>query len=93
MFSVSTSVPLCQFSFHQMLRTDLSPGAGVVGRLLSGVPRGFVVIHPHENKKENCGKFFCPDRKFAKFASLSAVHHSATSALAPCLGCCAHSPP
>jgi hypothetical protein len=34
----------CQFSFHRLLHTDLSTGAGTVGELVTGVPN--LLIHP-----------------------------------------------
>jgi hypothetical protein len=43
----------CQFSFHQMLHTHLSSGAGAIGQLVPDVPSGLIVsLTPlHERKK------------------------------------------
>jgi hypothetical protein len=43
----------CQFSFHQMLHTHLSSGAGTIGQLVADVPSGFSPTPPHKKKKKN----------------------------------------
>lgn len=40
---------LCHFSFHRMLRTPLSSGAGSTDLLVAGVPNGFSLTSSHEN--------------------------------------------
>jgi hypothetical protein len=42
----------CQFSFHQILRTQLSSGAGTIGQLVGNVPSRLILIPPHEIKKK-----------------------------------------
>jgi hypothetical protein len=42
----------CQFSFHQMLHTHLSSGAGRTGQLVAELPSGLSLTPPHEIKKE-----------------------------------------
>jgi hypothetical protein len=41
----------CQFSFHQMLHTHLSSGAGTIVQLVVGVPSGLSLTPPYETKK------------------------------------------
>jgi hypothetical protein len=43
----------CQFSFHQMLHTQLSFGAGKAGQLVADVPSGLSLTPPQETKKIN----------------------------------------
>jgi hypothetical protein len=33
----------CQFSFHQLLHTHPSSGAGIMGQLVADVPNGLIV--------------------------------------------------
>jgi hypothetical protein len=40
----------CQFSFHLMLHTHLTSGAGTIGQLVINVPSGLGLNPPHENK-------------------------------------------
>jgi hypothetical protein len=40
----------CQFSFHQMLHTHLSAGAGTTGQLVADVPSGLSLTPLHETK-------------------------------------------
>jgi hypothetical protein len=44
----------CQFSFHQMLHTHLSSGAGAIGKLVADVPSGLGLTrtHPKELKEK-----------------------------------------
>jgi hypothetical protein len=43
----------CQFSFHQLLHTHLSSGAGTIGQLVADIPRGLTVpSHPNKIKKK-----------------------------------------
>jgi hypothetical protein len=42
----------CQFSFHQMLHSYLSSGAGTIGKLVADVPSGLSLTPPHETKKK-----------------------------------------
>jgi hypothetical protein len=42
----------CQFSFHQMIHTHLSSGAGTVGQLVDSATRGFSLSPFHEIKKK-----------------------------------------
>jgi hypothetical protein len=37
-----------QFSFHRMIHTHLSRGAGTIGPLLAGIKSGLSLITPHE---------------------------------------------
>jgi hypothetical protein len=37
---------LCQFSFHRLLHTHLSSGAGTIGQLVADVPSGLSLPHP-----------------------------------------------
>jgi hypothetical protein len=39
----------CQFSFHQMLQTHLSSGAGTTGQLVTGIPNGLSHPAPRKN--------------------------------------------
>jgi hypothetical protein len=41
----------CHFSFHQMIHTHLSFGAGTIGQLVADVPSGLSLAPPHEIKK------------------------------------------
>jgi hypothetical protein len=41
----------CQFSFHQMLDTHLSSGAGTIGQLVADVPSGLSLTPPQDIKK------------------------------------------
>jgi hypothetical protein len=50
-FSQYFSFP-CQFSFHQMLHTHLSSGAGSIGQLVADVPSGLSLTPLYEYKKE-----------------------------------------
>jgi hypothetical protein len=43
---------LSQFSFHQILHTHLSSGAGTIGQLVADVPSGLSLTPPQENKKK-----------------------------------------
>jgi hypothetical protein len=43
---------LGQFSFHQILHTYLSFGAGTIGELVASAPSGLTLIPPHEIKKK-----------------------------------------
>jgi hypothetical protein len=54
-FSVCFGFP-CQFSFHQLLHTHLSSGAGTMNPLVAGVPRGLSLIPPHAIKKAQHNK-------------------------------------
>jgi hypothetical protein len=42
----------CQLSFHQMLHTHLSSGAGTIGQLVADVPSGFSLTPPQEIKEK-----------------------------------------
>jgi hypothetical protein len=41
----------CQFSFHQMLRTPLSFGAGIIGQFMADVSSGLSLTPLHEFKR------------------------------------------
>jgi hypothetical protein len=41
----------CQFSFHRLLHTHLSSGAGTIGQLVAEVPNGLSLTPPQETKK------------------------------------------
>jgi hypothetical protein len=41
-----------QFSFHEMLDSRLSSGAGTIGQLVTDVPNGLSLTPPHEIKKK-----------------------------------------
>jgi hypothetical protein len=41
----------CQFSFRQMLHTDLSSGAGTISPLVAGLPSGLSLTSPQELKR------------------------------------------
>jgi hypothetical protein len=43
----------CQLSFHQMLHTHMSPGAGMIGQLVTDLPSEFILIPHYEIKKNN----------------------------------------
>jgi hypothetical protein len=38
----------CQFSFHQMLHTNLPSGAGTIGQLVADLPSGLSLNPSHE---------------------------------------------
>jgi hypothetical protein len=40
----------CQFSFHKMLHTYLSSGAGTIGKLVADIPSGLNLTLPHTIK-------------------------------------------
>jgi hypothetical protein len=42
---------LYQFSFHQLLHTNLLSGAGTIGQIVADVPSGLSLTPPHEIKK------------------------------------------
>jgi hypothetical protein len=42
----------CQFSFHRLLHTHLSSGAGTIGQLVADVPGGLSLTPPDEIIKE-----------------------------------------
>jgi hypothetical protein len=43
----------CQFSFHQMVHTHLSSGAGTIGHLVvDHIPSGLSLTPPHEIKRK-----------------------------------------
>jgi hypothetical protein len=42
----------CQFSFHQLLHTNLSSGAGTIGQLVADIPSGLSLTPPQETKKK-----------------------------------------
>jgi hypothetical protein len=42
----------CQFSFHQLFHTHLSPGAGTLGQMAADVPSGLSLTPPQETKKK-----------------------------------------
>jgi hypothetical protein len=53
-FSPSTSVSLCQFSFHRLLHAHYylsSSGAGTIGQLVADVPSALSLTPPQESKK------------------------------------------
>jgi hypothetical protein len=41
----------CQFSFHRLLRTHPSIGAGTIGLIVADVPSGHSLTPPHELRK------------------------------------------
>jgi hypothetical protein len=43
----------CQFSFHRLLHTHQSPGAGAISQLVVEVQNGFSFTPPHETIKKN----------------------------------------
>jgi hypothetical protein len=43
---------LFQLSFHQMLHTHLSSGAGTIGQLVANIPSGLILTPPQEIKKK-----------------------------------------
>jgi hypothetical protein len=43
----------CQFSFHRLLHTHLSSGAGTIGQLVADIPSGLSLTPPQETKKES----------------------------------------
>jgi hypothetical protein len=42
----------CQLSFHRLLHTHLSSGAGTIGQLVADVPSGLSLTPPQETKKK-----------------------------------------
>jgi hypothetical protein len=38
----------CKFSFHELLRTHLSSGAGIIGQIVADVPSGLSLTAPRE---------------------------------------------
>jgi hypothetical protein len=44
---------LCQFSFHQMPYTHLSPGADTIGQIVADVPSGLSLTKSLEIKTKN----------------------------------------
>jgi hypothetical protein len=48
-FSEYLSFP-CQFSFHRLLHTHLSSGAGTISQLVAGVPSGLSLTPPQKTK-------------------------------------------
>jgi hypothetical protein len=53
----------CQFSFHRLLHTHLSSGAGTRGQLVADVPSGLSLTPSQETKSINIyfitGPYFC----------------------------------
>jgi hypothetical protein len=45
---------LCQFSFHRLLHTHPSSGAGTTGQLVAAVPSGLGLTHPKKLKILHC---------------------------------------
>jgi hypothetical protein len=47
----------CQFSFHRVLHTHLSSGAGIIGQIVADVPNGLRLSPPYEIIiKKECSK-------------------------------------
>jgi hypothetical protein len=47
----------CQFSFHRLLHTHFSFGAGKIGQLVADLPSGLSLTLPQETKKKRRGKY------------------------------------
>jgi hypothetical protein len=43
----------CQFSFHEMLHTHLSSGAGTIAQLVANLPNGLNLTLPNEILRKN----------------------------------------
>jgi hypothetical protein len=51
----------CQFSFHRMLHTHLSPGAGTIGQIAADVPSWLSLTPLQEIKKSSSSDTWCEE--------------------------------